>query len=78
MFVSQATERPEHVAACVACGKEAVRECSNAVRWEVPRRFVAVQIAVIGFGSEFRCVWEWFEHSWRTLTTGESALRVWP
>ena len=35
VFVSQATERPEHVAACVACGKEAVRECSNAVRWEV-------------------------------------------
>ena len=34
VFVSQATERPEHVAACVACGKEAVRECSNAVRWE--------------------------------------------
>jgi len=34
-FMKVATERPEHVAACVACGKEAVRECSNAVRWEV-------------------------------------------
>ena len=35
VYVSQATEKLECEAACVVCGKDAVRECSNAVRWEV-------------------------------------------
>ena len=52
VYVSQATEKLECEATCVVCGKDAVRECSNAVRWEVRAFFNRVA----GHGASVSCV----------------------
>ena len=53
-FASKATETPDSQPLCTKCGKAGVRECVNAVRYEVRLGFLTVAVPWAGFGTSLR------------------------